>query len=252
MKNTLAKIRIDNVTYLLLFLALISGYIKRAFLIIIIVLVHEIGHVFFFLLFKIDIESVVIYPFGGVTKVNKRIHERIYKDVLISLGGVAFQVILCFVFLLLYHNGLVVKSTIDIFIQYDTSIMLFNLLPLVPLDGSKLLLSLCSKFFSYKICLKFQQFIGVVSLVIFIIFVLGRGLNDVIILAFLLIKLIELFKNNKYFLNRFYLERVLYNNYYDGIINDGDVDKMRIDKYYFFKENGRYVREEKYLLKNRF
>mgnify|MGYP003301447386 CR=1 FL=1 len=30
----------------------------------------------FFYLFNIEIESIVIYPFGGVSKINKRIHER--------------------------------------------------------------------------------------------------------------------------------------------------------------------------------
>jgi stage IV sporulation protein FB len=110
MKNILTKIKIDNVTYLLLFLALFSGYIKRSFIIFSIVLVHELGHVFFFWLFKIDVESVVIHPFGGVTKVNKHIHERIYRDVLMSLGGVFFQILLYLLFVFLYKP----KSSINL------------------------------------------------------------------------------------------------------------------------------------------
>lgn len=252
MKNILTKIKIDNVTYLLLFLALLSGYIKRSFIILSIVLVHELGHVFFFWMFNIDVESIVIHPFGGVTKVNKRIHERIYKDVLISLGGVFFQVLLYFLFVLLYKSGFIVKSTIDIFIQYNTGIMLFNLLPIVPLDGNKLLLAISSKFVSYKKCLIMQLVVGGSALFMFLFFVVDSGMNDIVIFIFLVVKLIELFKENKYILNKFYLERVLYSNYYDGIINGGNIEGMRVNKYYFFKENGRYVREEKYLLKNRF
>lgn len=252
MKNILTKIKIDNVTYLLLFLALFSGYIKRSFIIFSIVLVHELGHVFFFWLFKIDVESVVIHPFGGVTKVNKHIHERIYKDILISLGGVFFQILLYLLFVFLYKNGFIVKSTMDIFVQYNVSIMLFNLLPLVPLDGSKLLLAVCSKYISYKRCLRIQLVFGVITLFIFLLFIVDKGMNDIVIFVFLVVKFIELFKENKYILNKFYLERVLYSNYYDGVINDGKIEEMRLDKYYFFKENGRYVREEKYLLKNRF
>ena len=88
--------KIDNSTYVLMLLGLLSGYIKNIFIIFIIVLIHELGHVFFFYLFNYDVESVVIYPFGGVSKVSKRIHERIYKDVVISLGGIFFQILLFF------------------------------------------------------------------------------------------------------------------------------------------------------------
>ena len=130
--------------------------------------------------------------------------------------------------------------------------MLFNLLPLVPLDGSKLLLAICSKFISYKKCLRMQLVVGGIAFVVFLFFVIDSGINDILILVFLGVKLIELFRENKYILNKFYLERVLYSNYYDGIINGGNIERMRVNKYYFFKENGRYVRKEKYLLKNRF
>ena len=94
MKNILNKIKIDNITYLIILISLLSGYIKHTFIIFTIVLIHELGHVFFFYIFNIEIESINIYPFGGITKVNKKIHERIYKDVLISLGGIIFQILL--------------------------------------------------------------------------------------------------------------------------------------------------------------
>ena len=45
--------RIDGSTYLLMLFGLLSGYIKNVFIILIIVLIHEIGHVFFYYLFYI-------------------------------------------------------------------------------------------------------------------------------------------------------------------------------------------------------
>ena len=60
-------------------------------------------------------------------------------------------------------------------------------------------------------------------------------------------------KNKEYLIKKINTNELIKRRLYDiGIINDGKIDKMRLDKYYFFKENGRYVREEKYLLKNRF
>ena len=252
MKNILNKIRIDNTLYLLMFLALISGHIKRTFIILLIVLVHELGHVFFFVLFNIDIESIVIYPFGGVTKVNKKIHERIYKDVLISLGGILFQFFLYLVFFWLFSNCFIEKSTFEVFEISNLSIILFNLLPIVPLDGSKLLFSLFTKLFSFKKSLLLQKIVGCFFLVLFVLYTANKGLNDVVTIVFLVVQLFSLFKENKYILNKFYLERVLYDNYYDGIYNDKNVGDMRLDKYYYFPEGNKYVNEKKYLIKNRF
>jgi stage IV sporulation protein FB len=252
MKNILNKIRIDNTLYLLILVALLSGYIKRTFIILLIVLVHELGHVFFFVLFNVEIESVVIYPFGGVTKVNKRIHERIYRDVLISLGGILFQLVLYVIFALLFVNGFIVKSTFEMFKTSNLSIILFNLLPIIPLDGSKLLFSLCTKFFSFKRSLLLQKVIGSFFLICFIFYTFNNGLGDVITACFLFIQLFSLFKENKYILNKFYLERVLYDNYYNGIYSNKCVSDMRIDKYYYFPEGKRYVSEKNYLIKNKF
>ena len=53
MKNILDKIRIDYSTYLLIILGLLAGYIKNIFIILVIVIIHEFGHVFFFSLFNI-------------------------------------------------------------------------------------------------------------------------------------------------------------------------------------------------------
>ena len=247
MKNILNKIKIDNTTYLLIVLALLSGYIKNIFIILIIVLIHELGHVFFFSLFKIDIVSIIIYPFGGVTTVNKRIHERIYKDIFISLGGIIFQLILSIIFYLLYSNNLIVRSTYLIFNTYNKSVLLFNLLPIIPLDGSKFLFSLLSKYLSFKMSNIVSIIIGIISLIVFIVYISISGLNDLVIVIFLCIKLIELIKNYKYIMNKFYLERIIYNNYYDGIVSDSSVDKMKLDKYYFFYDGRRYINEKKYI-----
>ena len=160
--------KIDTSTYVLMLFGLLSGYVKNIFVLLIIVLIHEFGHVFFFYLFRYEIESVVIYPFGGVSKVNKRIHERIYKDVLVSLGGILFQIILYFIFLFFYSYNFIVKSTYDLFCVYNMRIILFNILPIIPLDGSKLFFALCTKYFSFKKSYLFMEVVGFLSLFIFI------------------------------------------------------------------------------------
>lgn len=251
MKNILNKIKIDYSTYILILIGLLAGYIKNIFIILVIVLVHELGHVFFFYLYKIEIDSIVIYPFGGVSKVNKKIHERIYKDILISLGGIIFQVLLIIIVYFLYNYDFIVNSTYNIFISYNRSVLLFNLIPLIPLDGSKLLLSICSKYLSYRTSYIIMNIVGSISLVLFITYNMIFKLNDIVIYVFLLINLINSIREYKYVKNKFYLERILYNNYYNGIISDSkNIKDMRIDKYYYFKEGNKYINEKNYLLRD--
>lgn len=244
--------KIDNSVYVLMLLGLLSGYIKNIFIVLVIVLIHELGHVFFFYMFNYKVDSVVIYPFGGVSKVNKRVHERIYKDVIVSLGGIMFQVLLWFVFYLLYNGSFIVRSTYDMFVTYNFRIVLFNLIPIIPLDGSKLLFALCTKYLSFKKSYYIMIIVGSVSLVLFVLYNFIFKLNDLIIYIFLIISLYDVIRESKYVINKFYLERVLYDNYYDGIIYKAKIDDMRLNKYYYFEDSNKYISEKKYLIKNKY
>ncbi len=249
MMNILNKFKIHNSTYVLILIGLLSGYIKNISIILSIVLVHEIGHVFFFLLFKIDIESVVIYPFGGESVVNKKIHERIYKDILISLGGIIFQLMLGIIFILLYKYDLIKGSTYNMFYTYNKSVILFNLIPIIPLDGSKLVLSILSKFISYRNSYRGMILISIIFYIGFIIYNMVFKLNDIIIYLFLLSKLVICIREYKYVKLKFYMERVLYNNYYNGIVSNGNIRNMKLEKYYYFKCDDRFINEKDYILK---
>ena len=73
-------------------------------------------------------------------------------------------------------------------------------------------------------------------------------LNDLVIYSFLIIKLIEVIKEYKYVVNKFYLERVMYNHYYNKIINNcSNLNNLKIDKYYYFKKNYKYINEKDFI-----
>ena len=48
-------------------------------------------------------------------------------------------------------------------------------------------------------------------------------------------------------MNKFYLERVLYDHYYDSIVSKGEIEKMCLTKFYFFKIEKKYTNEKKYI-----
>jgi stage IV sporulation protein FB len=200
------------------------------------------------MLFKVDILSIVIYPFGGMCYVNKKINNRILYDVLINIGGILMQLVLFIIVRYLWKIGIIIDSTYVMFNKYNMSIMLFNMLPIIPLDGSKLILNIFSKYVSFRLSYVIMIIISIVFSLLFILFNIVYGINDMIVYGFLLFKVIEVIKEYRYVIGKFYLERIIYDNYYDGIINDcNNVKNMKIGKYYYFYNNGRYVSEKDYL-----
>lgn len=243
----LKKIKIDITTYILILIALLAGYIKYVEILLIIVFFHELGHLFFFSLFHFEVESVIIYPFGGVSKINKRLHERIYKDFLCAIGGILFQILLYILFLFLFRVNLIVHSTFTQFVVLNKSIILFNLLPILPLDGSRMLFSLFTKWFSFKKSYILMLMVSIISLFFFFLYNFLYCLQDIVIYLFLLWNLWIVILEYPYIMNKFYLERVLYDHYYDSIVSKGEIEKMCLTKFYFFKIEKKYTNEKKYI-----
>lgn len=250
MINILNKFKIHYTTWLFILLALIAGYVKYVLIILIIVIGHEMGHVLAFKLFKLDIIKVIIYPFGGITYVNKRIHERIYKEIVCSLAGIVAQLFLAIIYYYLFAANYIASSTYEIFKTYNKTILIFNLLPIIPLDGSKFINSLLNKVCSFKRSYFLTHVLSLVVLFLFIIKSFATKVNNLMIDLFLLCSLLKSLKSFKYILNKFYLERVLYSHYYNKIVNDcNDLEKMMIERYYYFKVGQRYFNEKTFIQK---
>ena len=87
-------------------------------------------------------------------------------------------------------------------------IILFNLLPIIPLDGSKILESILELFIPYKIVLYFEVFISLIFVSV-LFFKSFLSLDLIIITIFLLYKTYEYLFNINYIYYKFRLERYL-------------------------------------------
>ena len=188
MKNI--KIKFNNLTLYFLLIALLSGYIKNALVVLFIILFHELGHVVITLLLGYKVESIEIFPFGGITKIDKLLNTKIYKDLLIAIFGVVFQLIISLVYHLGYINDVMIYN-------YNMSIMLFNLLPIIPLDGSKIVFELLNYKLSYKKSLMLSFVISFIFIVVYFLLNYQYQLNNYMIIALFITKTIEGIKHRK-------------------------------------------------------
>ena len=117
------------------------GAERQAFLSVGVVLLHEVGHFVVAKKVGIKLSDIVLYPYGAVTETNcDARHKDMWK---VALGGPCVNLVLAGVGFCL---ALVGKSPMVVdFINANLSVCLFNLLPVYPLDGGRVILGLSKK-----------------------------------------------------------------------------------------------------------
>ena len=170
-----------------------------------------------------------------------------FKVLLISLGGIFSQLILLSMFFILYKFNFVNVDLYKIFIRYNCYIILFNLLPMYPLDGFKILNSLLEIFLSFKKSIKLSLVLSLVCIILFFIYLYLYKISNYVIIVFLLVSLVNYIKEVKYIINKFYIERILYNLEYNGMISVRSIN-------YIYKNRFNYINgiNEKKVLKDKF
>ena len=128
----------------------------------------------------------------------------------------------------------VIKDYDDSLYYFNNLLLIFNLLPVVPLDGSKLLNILISSMISFKKSLNISILISYILYpVIVIFFITNINSTFMIIVTFLLLfKIIEEKNNINYIFNKFLLERYLKKYKYKK-----DVIVKNTDNYYKYRNN---------------
>lgn len=239
----ISKIEIHPFCYIIAFISILIGYFKEFSLFTLIIFIHELGHSLIAYLLKWQIDKIIILPVGGLTKFKESLNKPIIEEFLIAIGGPLFQTIFYIIF----------KNKLDLF-YFHYLILIFNLIPIYPLDGSKILNLFLNKITSFKTSYLLTLYISY----FFIIVLLGYSIffKKYLMICIFIILLIQLYKQYKqinYIFNKFYLERHLnnYNFKKNKIIIGPNISKMKRDYSHFFYINKKYY-NEKVILKKLF
>ena len=236
------KIKVNYLTLYFLLVACLCGFIKYAIYSLIIVVLHEIGHVFITIILGYKVVSIELFPFGGLTKINKHLNTPIIHDLLIASFGIIFQLILTLVFYIL-------KADVYL-LHINYQIMLFNLLPIIPLDGSKIILEIYCLFLSFKHSLRLYYVTSFVFIMIYLFLNYHYLLNNYLLCGLFFYKTIEVIKNRKVIYHKFILERCLYDNLlFNRVISKNEIinDYHKDIKYYYFLDS-KLMSDKEYLL----
>ena len=233
MKNIL---KINIFFYFLLIISILIGKFKMFIFLTLITLFHEIGHIITGLLFNYKIEKIIILPIGSLTIFNKKINTNILEELLVTIMGPLFQVMLFFF----------IKQ--DIYLRYNMYLLIFNLLPIYPLDGHKILKLFLYKFFSFDKVNIYSLYFSILVLIILLIY---RPTSIIMYFIFIIyfIQIVKEFYLNKFIFNKFLFERYLYGTRYKKkLLIKGDIkDKMHFNKSHLFIIENKLFNEQEIL-----
>ena len=203
----MSKININPFFYFFGFLSIITGLFKPFLIMYLIVFIHEVGHITMALMFKYKIKKINIYPFGGYTIFESDINTPFINEFMVFLGGILFQTIFFLISKQILDNS---SYTYELIENYNLSILMFNLLPILPLDGSKVLNIFLNKIYPFKKSHLLTIYISYIAILMLIIFSL-KNINLVLMIFLLLILLIKEHKRHKLIFNMFLVERYIKN-----------------------------------------
>lgn len=237
------KIEIHNITYITMLISFLSGYFQYIYILLLIIFIHEFGHFFISNLINIKANKIIIYPFGGLTIYDSDLNLNTNKELISLLGGITFQLLFYFLVVIIHNNNLMTDNVFNIIKRINIILISFNFLPILPLDGGRLLNILLDKIFPYKLSNKLTLIVSILFLGLFIMY--KRTILSILLFVFLLKEIILEINNidNKYM--TFLFERYKNNYSFKKIKRINNLNKFKRDYYHII--NG--ITERKYLSK---
>ena len=142
------RVRIDLKIIIFLLLFCFTKQIDIYLTIMFFCIIHELGHIIIGLLLKMKPEKLELMPYGltvsfkvNIDDLNKKIKKGTLlelKKIIVAFSGPLLSLALAIIFL--YINPIYITKQDAVY--SNILILLFNLLPLYPLDGGRILKSL--------------------------------------------------------------------------------------------------------------
>ena len=156
-------------------LGALTGLFKEIVMLFSIVLVHELGHTYMAYRFNWRIKKITLLPFGGMVEMDEYGNRPVHEEILVTINGPIQHVWLIAASFLLLNTPFWSQGDHQLFLFHNVTILLFNLLPILPLDGGRLLFSLLSLLYpffkahqlTYTFSLTFLSILSLISITIF-------------------------------------------------------------------------------------
>ena len=166
------RFRIDLKIFLFLLLYFLTNQVQTYIVIILFAIIHELGHLIAGLILGMKPEKIELMPYGlsvSFKLIPKDYNKQIYngnllsvKKIIVAFAGPITNLIIIVIVSNLFPNLVIIYANL--------LLMIFNLLPIYPLDGGRIIKQILHIIFGKKEAEKYMNNISFITL-IFITFI---------------------------------------------------------------------------------
>ncbi|RAT96199.1 M50 family metallopeptidase [Brevibacillus sp. Leaf182] len=144
------RFRIHLLFWAVIGLSIVTGHFLEVITLFVIVLIHELGHVAMARELGWTVKEVQLLPFGGVATMEDSYATDPMDEIVVALAGPFLNMVMMAASYLFWFMGIWTEEWARFFLVSNLTIALFNLLPIWPLDGGRILLAVLCWFMSYR------------------------------------------------------------------------------------------------------
>ncbi|WP_078430231.1 M50 family metallopeptidase [Alkalihalobacterium alkalinitrilicum] len=207
----LSKIKINPLFWFVLGIGILTGYFREVIMVFTIVFIHEMGHVLAARWFKWRIAKVELLPFGGVAEMNESSNRPFREEFIVIVSGPAQHLWMIGASFLLVQTPIWSTADHQLFVWHNVMILGFNLLPIWPLDGGRIMHLACTYRLPYKQGQKLTLLFSIIGILLIGIIsyqLFPFHLNLWVVLLFLCVSNYLEWKQRHYVFIRFLLDRL--------------------------------------------
>jgi stage IV sporulation protein FB len=204
------KIHIHPLFWIVMGIAVVTARFHELMTLLLIIFIHEMGHALMAHFFSWRIKKISILPFGGVAEMDEHGNRPLKEEFLVIAAGPLQHIWLSIFMYVLWTIEIISTSYFSMFMEFNMMILFFNLLPIWPLDGGKLLHLILSRYKPYLQASRFSVVSSFIFLVMFHLISLllsPFNLNIWVVVIYLYVSLWFEWKQIRFVFMRFLLER---------------------------------------------
>ncbi len=214
--SAVKKLYIHPLLWLVMAIGIATAHFLELIMLLLIITIHELGHGVTAHYFSWRVKRIALLPFGGVAEMDEHGNRSLREEFWVIAAGPLQHVWLVCAGWLLMKGSFISWDLFTLFFQLNLMVLLFNLLPIWPLDGGKLISLLLSLKFNYLKAYEMTLISSFALLILFhlsILVIAPLHLNLWIVLSFLYFSLWMDWKQRRYNFMKFLLERYYGNSH---------------------------------------
>ncbi|MDA1676994.1 MULTISPECIES: stage IV sporulation intramembrane metalloprotease SpoIVFB [Bacillus cereus group] len=209
-REVLTKISVHPLFWVIIVIGIFTARFKELLLLFCIVLIHELGHAFAAAHYNWRIKKIQLLPFGGVAELEEHGNKSLKEELVVVIAGPIQHIWMMAVGYIVFEAGWLGADLYYFFMWNNIIILAFNLLPIWPLDGGKVLFNVLSYRFPYLQAHEKMMKLSCVFFSVILAWQLLWNSNNImmwVLLIFLAVSLYQEWKQRQYAFMRFLLER---------------------------------------------